>query len=415
MTIFVSNIRREAGRILFYLRTSTNNSIKLSIMRHQSTSFLPKRVLIVTKVSRFKFERLREPDIDESLFKLRLLQRGSNYDSMLANHEKNKIVERKLVDTLEKNQIEYKITNRFTIEQAHFDWAELIIAVGGDGTFLLGANLIIDNKKPIFGINSDPDSSEGYLMLDRRYTNDIPKIFKLLNAGDYEFVMRTRIRVTIQGEKNQIWQPTFHMHEKNHIVGQSNCQVNSNQVLDSDSQVSDQRKLPWLALNEVFIGEALSAKTSLLEIRIDDEENYHKFKSSGICVSTGTGSSAWYKAINSLTPQTVKEILNVASPTNKYTDKEIDKISSDYNNSLQFLSDDVRMSYAIRDIILNDIWPLPKTIKPRAFCNRLTIRSQCYDAGLVLDGGIGVPFNIGSIAILETHPDDALRTIKLPN
>lgn len=81
-------------------------------MRHQSTSFLPKRVLIVTKVSRFKFERLREPDIDESLFKIRLLERGSNYDSMLANHEKNKIVERKLVDTLEKRNIEYKITNR---------------------------------------------------------------------------------------------------------------------------------------------------------------------------------------------------------------------------------------------------------------------------------------------------------------
>lgn len=81
--------------------------------------------------------------------------------------------------------------------------------------------------------------------------------------------------------------------------------------------------------------------------------------------------------------------------------------------SMDFISDDSRMSYVIRDIILNDIWPLPKSIKPRAFCNKLVIRSQCYDAGLVFDGGIGVPFNVGTVAVLETHPKDALRTIKL--
>lgn len=77
-----------------------------------------------------------------------------------------------------------------------------------------------------------------------------------------------------------------------------------------------------------------------------------------------------------------------------------------------FYLDDLRMSYAIRDIIMNDIWPLPKTIKPREFCKVLTIRSQCYDAGLVFDGGIGIPFNVGTVAVLETHPEDTLRTIK---
>ena len=71
------------------------------------------------------------------------------------------------------------------------------------------------------------------------------------------------------------------------------------------------------------------------------------------------------------------------------------------------------MSYAIRDIILNDIWPLPKSIAPRDFCTKLTVQSQCYDAGLVLDGGIGVPFNVGTTAFLEIKPEDALRTIVL--
>lgn len=81
-------------------------------MRHQSCSLVPERVLIVSKVSRYQFERSQEPDIDDREFKSRLLDRGANYDSMLASHEKNKIVERKLVDTLKKNNINYQITDR---------------------------------------------------------------------------------------------------------------------------------------------------------------------------------------------------------------------------------------------------------------------------------------------------------------
>lgn len=94
----------------------------------------------------------------------------------------------------------------------------MVVAIGGDGTFLLGANLIHDNRKPILGINSDPNSSEGYLMLDRYYSTNIERIFELLISGQFEYVMRTRIRVTLQGEG--IWSQPFHMHEKSRISGQ---------------------------------------------------------------------------------------------------------------------------------------------------------------------------------------------------
>lgn len=93
-----------------------------------------------------------------------------------------------------------------------------MIAVGGDGTFLLAANLIFDNKKPIIGINSDPDMSEGYLMLDRQFTYDIPSIFDKLKTGSFDYLMRTRIRVTLKGKG--IWGLPFHMHEKSRICGQ---------------------------------------------------------------------------------------------------------------------------------------------------------------------------------------------------
>ncbi|KAK0087241.1 hypothetical protein PV326_005259 [Microctonus aethiopoides] len=378
----------------------------------KESNFIPKHVLIVSKVSRFEFEHLREPNLNERQLKLRILERGSDYDEMLINHEKNKAVEIQVINTLKRLNIDYKVTNRLIIEQTQFDWADLVVAIGGDGTFLLGANLIHDNKKPILGINSDPNSSEGYLMLDRYYSTNIERIFELLISGQFEYIMRTRIRVTLQGEG--IWSQPFHMHEKSRISGQKSS-LKSQQIpsLLNTKSIKNERKLPWLALNEIFIGESLSARTSSLEICLDDEKQFRKVKSSGICISTGTGSSSWYKAINSLTSQMVKDILHVAMPTNNYSDEEIDKICCKFNDSLQFSSDDSRMSYVIRDIILNDIWPLPKSIKPRAFCNKLVIRSQCYDAGLVFDGGIGVPFNVGTVAVLETHPKDALRTIKL--
>lgn len=53
------------------------------------------------------------------------------------------------------------------------------------------------------------------------------------------------------------------------------------------------RILPYLALNEVFIGETQSARVSHLHLQIDEQNQLNKTKSSGLCVSTGTGSSSW--------------------------------------------------------------------------------------------------------------------------
>ena len=47
------------------------------------------------------------------------------------------------------------------------------------------------------------------------------------------------------------------------------------------------RTLPVLALNEVFLGENLSARVSYLEVRLDGEGDFAKTRNSGLCVSTG--------------------------------------------------------------------------------------------------------------------------------
>ena len=43
--------------------------------------------------------------------------------------------------------------------------------------------------------------------------------------------------------------------------------------------------------------------------------------------------------------------------------------------------------------------------------NRIVVLSRCFDAVLVIDGGCSYQFNDGSIAILETLPEDSLRTV----
>lgn len=53
------------------------------------------------------------------------------------------------------------------------------------------------------------------------------------------------------------------------------------------------RILPYLSLNEVFIGETQAARVSHLHLQIDQNSQVVKTKSSGLCVSTGTGSSSW--------------------------------------------------------------------------------------------------------------------------
>ncbi|GAB1864219.1 NAD kinase 2, mitochondrial [Camponotus japonicus] len=400
-------------RILQLLQSHSPYAHKgLYIFFRNESSFVPKKVLVVAKLSRYHFEKLREPELNETQLKLKLIERGSDYDAMRASHFATKAVKDEVIQILQKMNVEYKIIDRSTLDQSYFTWADLVLPIGGDGTFLLASNLIFDNKKPIMGINSYPEKSEGYLLLPTKYTKNITEIFEMLKAGHYSILMRRRIRIILRGE--EIWKAPFHMHEKGRIVGGERFYVTENFKGNPD-ELPRERRLPWLALNEVFMGETLSARTSSLFIKLDKEQKYQKVKSSGLCVSTGTGSTSWYKSINSVSRQTVQEILSLIDTKRRFTNNEIETICSTYNSNLRFDAEDSKLCYSIRDMIVTDAMLVSKRIYPRGFCKKITVRSQCFDAGLVLDGGIAVPFNLGTIAEIETFPEDSLRTIILPD
>lgn len=79
------------------------------------------------------------------------------------------------------------IVFRVTLSTKQTEWADIVVPIGGDGTFLLTASRacpIFCKSKPIIGFNSDPDRSEGRLMLSKHYSND-PKeaVRKLIQVG----------------------------------------------------------------------------------------------------------------------------------------------------------------------------------------------------------------------------------------
>lgn len=55
------------------------------------------------------------------------------------------------------------------------NWADTIISIGGDGTYLMAANKIVDQSKPVIGFNSCPETSTGYLCLPKSCSRDIFK------------------------------------------------------------------------------------------------------------------------------------------------------------------------------------------------------------------------------------------------
>lgn len=70
------------------------------------------------------------------------------------------------------------------------DWADIVVPIGGDGTFLLTANRaspLFKKQKPIIGFTSDPFRSEGRLMLPKSFSRN-PKeaIQRLIDVSDNE-------------------------------------------------------------------------------------------------------------------------------------------------------------------------------------------------------------------------------------
>ena len=150
-------------------------------------------------------------------------------------------------------QLSIKTAWKNKLKKQDFKDKDLIITIGGDGTFLSASHFI--KNQLILGVNSNYKKSEGALLsitLNQLKT----KLKKILN-NKYKIKQYTREQISI--------------FKKNH------CTTTE------------------LALNEAFIGNINPHHPSNYQIKFKSKTENQK--SSGIVIATGTGSTAWYKAI----------------------------------------------------------------------------------------------------------------------
>ncbi|VDM95297.1 unnamed protein product [Thelazia callipaeda] len=370
--------------------------------------FKPKKVLILSKITRLEYERHTHPSVDE-LHIFQLTRRGSNYDKLLKRHDEHHQFLNVVVNELRSCGIETRTVQRFDYNNAAISWADAVFSAGGDGTFLHAASKVSSTEKPVIGINTDPTGSEGYLCLLKKLSHEyFRNALRRLLAGDFRWLYRQRIRICMEGDAGE--NEPVHLHDEQ--LPFHNIEKQKTSKSKKSKNVDVLHVLPEPVLNDVFIGENLSSRASYYEIQCDDGEIV-KQKSSGVILCTGSGSTAWYFNINKVTDYCVSGIIDIAAEEIGYSSLTKDKsvirrIRDEYNSRLLFPPDCANMAYCVRNPIYSMTYP---EFPPCGLVKRLRLRSHCYDAHLVIDGRLAYKFNDGAEAVFEIHPEDALKTV----
>ncbi|XP_066844748.1 NAD kinase 2, mitochondrial isoform X2 [Anser cygnoides] len=382
-------------------------------LRAGAGGFRPSRVAVVAKTTRYEFEqqRYRYAGLSEDDLRQLLALKGSNYAGLLERHRIHTKNVEHVVDSLRNERIEVRLVKRREYNEETVRWADAVISAGGDGTMLLAASKVFDKFKPVIGVNTDPERSEGHLCLPVRYTHSFPEALQKLYRGEFRWQWRQRIRLYLEG--TGINPVPVDLHEQQLSQEQHSRAHINERFQDQRSDISGPHLLPVRALNEVFIGESLSSRASYYEISVDDGP-WEKQKSSGLNVCTGTGSKAWSYNINKVANQAVEEILNIAkkhgSLNMPLNTELIQKVTNDYNDSLLYSPEEPKMFFSIREPIVNRVF---SSSRQRGFSSKVCVRSRCWDACMVVDGGTSFEFNDGAIASILIDTEDALCTVLL--
>ncbi|KAM9307313.1 NAD kinase 2, mitochondrial isoform 2-T2 [Pholidichthys leucotaenia] len=383
--------------------------------------FNPEKVAVVTKTTRYEFEqqRYRYAGLSEDDLKQLLAMKGSSYSGLLERHNIHTSNVEHIVKSLQRKGIEVRVLKRGEYNEDVVRWADAIISAGGDGTMLLVASKVLSKDKPVVGVNTDPERSEGHLCLPVRYTHAFPEALEKLCRGEFRWLWRQRLRLHLEGTGINPHPVDLHdqqlsleQHTQAHRITTMDNQHKRGTLYDTYSKPS---LLPIRSLNEIFIGESLSSRASYYEISVDDGP-WEKQKSSGLSVCTGTGSKAWSYNINKLAEQAVEEVLKIGKAQTgldiPLEQTFIEKVTDEYNKSLVFSPDDRHLFYSVREPIVNRVF---SNSRQRGFASKVCVRSRCWDACMVVDGGTSFEFNDGAIATISMSEEDQLRTVILEN
>jgi len=376
------------------MNTVTINTIRKNVLfpvirnfsthkTYHATDFRSRKAVILTKVSRYEFEKLRHANLSEHELQDELTGRGSNYGQILHHHSVHKEREGQVVSELAKAGIETRVVSRGDYNDEVIKWADLIVTTGGDGTFLMAASKVLDRGKPVVGFNTDPARSEGHLCLPNHFSDHVARAVHLLTTGSFRWTFRNRLRITLVGELEKISATPLELHSQKleypeyrflEVLGMHQEEEEGNDHPFSEARpgsrpASGSVTLPVRALNEIYIGESLSSRVSYLDIQVDQEESF-KTRNSGLCIATGTGSTSWLFNINKLTHHAVECLLKATFevtrfPLNWKDSKLVESVASKFNRHLVFDPASPFLCYTLRDPVSRGTFPAPDEHKPR--------------------------------------------------
>uniref|UniRef100_A0A8R1E546 NAD(+) kinase n=1 Tax=Caenorhabditis japonica TaxID=281687 RepID=A0A8R1E546_CAEJA len=336
--------------------------------------------LILRKSTRWQWEK-DQTGLNDVELKKYLQSKGVNVQELLENEKKQVNAVQEIVNELTKAGISTRVVTRDQLQQ-YLPETDLVISAGGDGTFLTAASAVND-QTPVVGINTDPIGSEGHLCVGGK--NPPRNLIELLVSGKLKWVQRSRIRVTVK--ESSKYSSIFSLTKRAKKTAITN-----------------------LALNEVFIGEDEAAKVSTYNISIDDSSMV-KQKSSGMIVTTGTGSTSWYLSMNAIDENAATSVIEALQslgfnvPVNRNI---VSKVVSTVNDKIPFEPDHPSFAFSIREPIFNGTY---KRTATRGFARKIKLESRCTNGYLVLDGATKIPFPRGAVATIEISGNHALKTV----
>jgi NAD+ kinase len=204
-------------------------------------------ILIVYKKSTY----LRYLDSDNQDLKELLTTNHENIVLLKENHKTESKSIKEVIENIKTLNLSYKIVMRENLKQ--IENQDLVITVGGDGTFL-DVSHFINDETPILGINSNPSKSVGFFC-------------SITSAGLKEVI------------KN--------IHET------KRTKLNRLKIIRNGEEIKE------LALNDVYLANSNPAATIVYRVDDNNQEN----KTSGVLVSTAAGSTGWiYQEMGEVMP-----------------------------------------------------------------------------------------------------------------
>ncbi|MBX9668856.1 MAG: NAD(+)/NADH kinase [Candidatus Obscuribacterales bacterium] len=207
--------------------------------------FKPERVLVLVKQTL----KARAAASDDEAMK-KLLEPGDHKDRLDKTDDEHNLTLKHVVGILTDRDITACCMTRTPGETVDVGNNEMLITIGGDGTFL-DANHSVKTSIPMLGVNSAPITSFGHFCLTDR--TGFEKVFDDILLGKRKPYSLTRLKLTL------------------------------------DDQVIE---VP--VLNEVLITHSCPAGTSRYKVEVAGGSASHK--SSGLIVSTASGSTGFMRA-----------------------------------------------------------------------------------------------------------------------